>query len=197
MHSAACSAVPSESEPRQLSAAEYNGECSLFFNKKQGNCAFLHHFCCSCLKFISFPCSLILSVTNGSVYACRRAHVCGHTHIRTGTHAQIHTACTQTQLYGHSLKVSAAKPILSVFLCALFPTVLVFFTPPVAMCHHLPSLRRSQSYLQTARREIQGQKFALGVWTVEQKYDAHVMSDVFMFCILRSLIMYYYICILR
>ncbi len=84
----------------------------------------------------------------------------------------------------HSLKVSTVKPILSVFLCALFPTVLVFFTPRVTMCHHLPSQRWSQCYLQTVLRKIQGQKGALGVCSVEQKYGAHMMFDIFIhFCV--------------
>lgn len=102
----------------------------------------------------------------------------------TDTQAQGHmhkfTCSTHIGTRRHSLKVSTVKPILSVFLCALFPTVLVFFTPPVAMCHHLPSQRWSRCYLQTVLRKIQGQKGALGILTVELKYGAHVMFDIFM-----------------
>lgn len=82
------------------------------------------------------------------------------------------------------------------FLYALFPTVLVFFTPPVTLCHHLPSQRWSQSYLQTALRKIQGQKFALGAWTVEQKYNAHTVHVIFiiiLYCVLCSLVRHLHI----
>lgn len=50
------------------------------------------------------------------------------------------SAVAHTHTHRGSLKVSAEKPILSLFLCALFPTVRLFsHPPPVAMCHHLPS----------------------------------------------------------
>lgn len=72
-------------------------------------------------------------------------------------------ACSLTHslTLGRWLKVSTVKPILSVFLCALFPSVLVFFTPPVTMCHHLPSQRHSHCYLQTLPKNIQKQKKSL------------------------------------
>lgn len=119
-----------------------------------------------------------------------------HRHTGTGTHAQIHMVythrhvCTGTYTHRHSLKVSTVKPILSVCLCAPFPTVLVFFTPPVTMCHHLPPQRWSQCYLQTVLRKIQGQKSARGIWTIEQKFDAHTMFDIWIhFCVAQRYIL--------
>lgn len=47
-------------------------------------------------------------------------------------------------MQAHSVKVIAMKAVLSVFLCALSPTVLVFFTPPVTLYHHLACQHRSQ-----------------------------------------------------
>lgn len=117
-----------------------------------------------------------------------------HPYTNVVTHAQIHThythICRGTYARWHSLKVSTVKQILSVFLCALFLTVLVFFTPPVAMCHHLPSQCWSQSYLQTVLREIHGQNFALGLLTMEQKYNGRTMFDIFIVCVLCSVVIH-------
>lgn len=138
--------------PRQLSAAECNGEHSLFlvFNEKQGN---------ACLPPSVLPALVLVfylfflsshSVCNKQVNISMQAHpplwTCtdtqapGHMHRFTCfPHADM--SVQPHILYTHrpSLKVSTVKPILSVFLCALFPTVLVFFSPPATMCHHLPS----------------------------------------------------------
>lgn len=95
----------------------------------------------------------------------------------THTHTDGHIY-TGTYTCQHLLKVSTEKPILSLLLCTHFPTVLVFFTPPVAMCHRLPSPGWSQSYLQTVLRKIWGQKCALSVWNVEQKYHLHTAFDI-------------------
>lgn len=131
----------------------------------------------------------ILPATNKSYrHAATCTNLYGHICRRRGTrtHAQIHMLHAHlighVHTHKHSMKVSTAKPILSVFLCALFPTVLVFLTPPVAMCHHPPSQHWSQCYLQTVLRKFQGQKCALGVWTVEQKYEAHAMFEFFIYC---------------
>lgn len=102
---------------------------------------------------------LVLPVTSESVGAGQPSCLVGHTHTHTQVPRQIHMVLAHSlaRSLGRWLKVSTVKPILSLFLCALFPSVLVFFTPPVTMCHHLPSQRHSHSYLQTLPKNIQGQ----------------------------------------
>lgn len=78
-------------------------------------------------------------------------------------------SCTSTYTRQYPLKVSSMRPILSVFLCALFCSVLVFFTPPVAMYHHLPLSVGASVICRQSWEKNQGQKCVLGGSTVRQK----------------------------
>lgn len=109
------------------------------------------------------------SASNKQVNISMQVHPPGWTHADTQAPRHLHkftwfahinasADCTHKHTGGRRLKVSTVKPILSVFLCALFPSVLVFFTPPVTMCHHLPSQRQRRRYLQTLPEKHSGPK---------------------------------------
>lgn len=104
------------------------------------------------------------------------------THIDTSVQARTHT--------GTRWRSAQWSQSYRCFYVLRFPLSLSFFTPPVTMCHHLPPQRWSQCYLQTVLRKIQGQKSALGIWTIEQKFDAHTMFDIWIhFCVAQRYIL--------
>lgn len=95
---------------------------------------------------------------------------------------------TQTCLHRHvdaqTLRWRSAQWSQS-YLCfyvLCFLTVLVFFTPPVAMCHHLPARRLGAGLIcRQVLRKIQSPKVCpCGVWTVEAEiWCSHMMFDIF------------------